>query len=118
MVVALCLSLGMHWALLQSLAWTGMLISWSQEVSLVEAVKNTFDGGHPCPLCKAVETGSKETPKSAPFKAFKLDAVLAGVPCLVAPAGVFFEHPEWKGCPAAGMNDERLRPPRSGPGQV
>lgn len=115
----LMVSIGLPWMFLQSVAWLGMAVTFTVEKgSLAEGLSATFDGGHPCVLCKAVETGSKETPESAPFKAFKLEAVLAGVPRLVAPAGVFFEHPEWRGCLAAGMDDERLRPPRSGPGRV
>lgn len=114
-VAALCLSLGVHWALLQSLAWTGMLLSWSQEVSLVEAVKNTFDGEHPCPLCKAVESGQQQAPKSAPLQRIKLDAVLAFAVRLVPPSAVPLIHADWRAMPAEGHAETRLRPPRSGP---
>ncbi len=114
LVAALCLSLGIQWALLQSVAWTGMLISWSQEVSLVEAVKNTFDGEHPCPLCKAVESGRKETPKSASTKPVRLDAVLVSTVRLVAPVAQPFAHAAWRGVPADGHPGTRHRPPRGG----
>lgn len=113
-VVALCLSLGVHWALLQSLAWTGMLLSWSQEVSLVEAVKNTFDGEHPCPLCKAVESGQKELPKTAPIERVKLDAVLASAIRLVAPPVLPLVHADWRATPAEGHPETQHRPPRCG----
>jgi hypothetical protein len=113
-VATLCLSLGVHWALLQSLAWTGMLLSWSQEVSLVEAVKNTFDGEHPCPLCKAVESGQKQTPKSVPLQRIKFDAVLAAAIRLVPPPAVPLIHAEWRAMSAEGHFETRLRPPRGG----
>ena len=53
----LVLSLGLHWALLQTVAWTGMLITYSKTDSLREAASKTFDGKHPCPLCKMVQAG-------------------------------------------------------------
>lgn len=56
----LVLTLGLHWALLQSVAWTGMIISYSQDNSLREAVSMTFDGQHPCRLCKAIQQGRTE----------------------------------------------------------
>lgn len=53
-MVALCLSIGTHWAALQSVAWATMLIHNSQRASLAEAFAKTFDGQHPCNLCKGV----------------------------------------------------------------
>ncbi len=57
-VMAVCLSVGLHWAALQSAAWVGMAVSYSIEKgSLSEGLSDTFDGEHPCPLCRAVEKG-------------------------------------------------------------
>jgi hypothetical protein len=64
-VSILVFALGLHWALLQSVAWTGMLISYSRNASLRSAVTRTFDGEHPCPLCKAVKKGRAEEKKQA-----------------------------------------------------
>jgi hypothetical protein len=50
-VSALVVTLGAHWALLQTVAWVGMIITYSQETTLAEAVEMTFDGEHPCRLC-------------------------------------------------------------------
>jgi hypothetical protein len=55
--VALILSIGAHWALLQSIAWIGMTVSYSQGASIATALEKTFDGKHPCPLCKLVKKG-------------------------------------------------------------
>lgn len=49
--------------LLQTAAWTGMLIARSQEGSVASAVDTTFDGKHPCRLCSAINTGQKEEKK-------------------------------------------------------
>ncbi len=57
------MSLGMHWALLQTVAWTGMVISYSQRGPLQEAISMTFDGKHPCALCKAIQKGRADEQK-------------------------------------------------------
>ena len=62
-VLVLVLTLGLHWALLQTVAWTGMIIAYSQEDSLSTAISKTFDGQHPCPMCKAIKQGRAEEKK-------------------------------------------------------
>jgi hypothetical protein len=52
--------LGLHWALLQAVAWTGMIVSYSHNASLAEAVSKTFDGAHPCCLCQTIKQGRAE----------------------------------------------------------
>jgi len=54
LVVALACSVGLHWAVFQSIAWLGMLASYSQELPIAQAVARTFDGKHPCSLCKEI----------------------------------------------------------------
>ncbi len=55
----LALTLGLHWTVLQSVAWMSMLVSYSTESSFGEAVVKTFDGKHPCQLCVAVDEGKQ-----------------------------------------------------------
>lgn len=62
--VALVLSIGMHWNFLQVVAWGGMLVKYAQEGSLKSAIEKTFDGEHPCCLCKAIKQGQDEERKS------------------------------------------------------
>ncbi len=64
MVLALVLVTGLHWAALQTVAWTTMLAANLSNESFSEAVSNTFDGRHPCPLCKAISAGKKSEKKS------------------------------------------------------
>ena len=59
MVLSLCAAVGLHWAALQSVAWVGMLINYSRAGSLTSAVEKTFDGTHPCPLCKAINKAAQ-----------------------------------------------------------
>ncbi|HRH97062.1 MAG TPA: hypothetical protein PLB55_14065 [Prosthecobacter sp.] len=88
-VLLVCLSLGMHWALLQGIAWTGMLITFAREGAMIEAVEKTFDGQHACALCLKVKEGresNREQPQQAGQSLKKLDAVLVAVVKLIAPA--------------------------------
>jgi len=70
---------GGHWAVLQGVAWTQMLWSYSKDAgSISEGLKKTFSGKYPCPLCKKVEEGRKQEnkqPATTPA-ATKLDVVL------------------------------------------
>ena len=61
LVLTLSLSLGAHWALLQPVAWVGMVITYSRDASLAEAVSKTFDGQHPCALCKVIQEGRQDS---------------------------------------------------------
>lgn len=51
------ISLGFQWTLLQSVAWTVMLLDRSTQMDWVQAIETTFDGHHPCALCKVVRQG-------------------------------------------------------------
>jgi hypothetical protein len=62
-VFALVSTLSAHWALLQSVAWTGMLAGNLQSGSIREAMAKTFDGEHPCCLCKAIASAKKSEQK-------------------------------------------------------
>jgi hypothetical protein len=63
-VLVLVLSLGLHWALLQSVAWTTMLAANLSCENFSTAISNTFDGQHPCCLCKTIAAGKKSENKS------------------------------------------------------
>ena len=58
-ILALLASVGGHWALLQSVAWTRMIIERTQEDSFATAVKTTLDGEHPCGMCKRITEGKQ-----------------------------------------------------------
>ncbi len=64
-VFALVLTTGAHWVALQTVAWTTMLANNLQSESFSEAVAKTFDGAHPCCLCKAIAAAKKSEKKSA-----------------------------------------------------
>jgi hypothetical protein len=69
--------LGGHWMLLQSMAWVGMVIDFARTEPLPVAVAKTFDGGHPCDLCKSVSKGRGEEQQREELKlVVKFEAVL------------------------------------------
>lgn len=78
-VLALTFSVGAHWALLQSVAWLGMAVVYVKVAPLKEALSKTFDGQHPCKICKFVREGQQSSQKSEhPPADIRLDLVLDG----------------------------------------
>ena len=81
-VVALMISIGAHWALLQSAAWVGMAVAYTVDRgSLVEGLSDTFSGERPCPLCKAVANGlaAEQAPEDAPAPPAKHKELILGL---------------------------------------
>src|SRR5450755_1043075 len=77
-VATLCAAICLHWIVLQSVAWTSMVVKYSQRSSLYQAVEKTLDGNHPCSLCHAVQKGKSSEKKSdlRPFSS-KFDLIAA-----------------------------------------
>jgi hypothetical protein len=63
-IALLVLTTGTHWIALQAVAWTTMLAANLTTSSFREAVSDTFDGEHPCCLCKTVAAGKKAQKES------------------------------------------------------
>jgi hypothetical protein len=69
---------GGHWFALQSVAWAAMLVANLRTTPVAQAVTNTFDGQHPCPLCKAIAAGKKsETKSELTIPSMKLEFLLS-----------------------------------------
>lgn len=79
---------GGHWAVLQTVAWAGMLADYSRQTgSVLAGMERTFDGQHPCALCDEIAVAkhrdkSGPQPASAPaadqkFKPGKSEGMLA-----------------------------------------
>ncbi len=71
LALVLSLTIGSHWVLLQSVAWVGMIVRYVQETTLTDAVRKTFDGDHPCSLCKRIAKGKQAEKKSEFTPKFK-----------------------------------------------
>ena len=63
LAVALLTATNSQWLVLQSVAWAGMIVSYSQKAPLKVALMHTFDGKHPCCLCKAIAAANKSEKK-------------------------------------------------------
>ena len=57
LAVALLGATGTHWVMLQSVAWATMLADHARTEPLPIAIEKTFDGRHPCALCKQIARG-------------------------------------------------------------
>lgn len=94
--VALVLSIGLHWPLLQSVAWLNMIVCLSKEQGFQQAVATTFSGKRPCKLCKFVDAGQKaekKQTKEVTSKKFDLFAVTASVFLFAEPNVERFPEP-------------------------
>ncbi|MBG89968.1 MAG: hypothetical protein CMO80_24140 [Verrucomicrobiales bacterium] len=83
----MALTIGLHWVVLQSLAWAGMVASYSQESSITIALKRTFSGLEPCSICDLVEQGrDSESEPDSMLKTHKLTLInqFASTPSLVS----------------------------------
>ena len=110
-VFALVSTLSAHWALLQTVAWTTMLAGNLQSGSLRAAMTKTFDGQHPCCLCKAIANAKKTEQKDqATSPDLKLDLLLAQENLvLIAPSRLeLFPH---KNLSAESVSSKPLTPP-------
>jgi hypothetical protein len=112
----MCLSLGLQWAVIQGIAWTSMLVSYSQSDGFFQAVSKTFDGQHPCPLCEAVEEGGRKTSgkdaEGAKPSLKKFEAVVADTLRIVPPAAGRLTYPNLIQKAEAGNHPPPEGPPR------
>ena len=90
---ALIIAVGGHWAVLQSVAWVSMAVTYSQTDTLEVALKKTFSGQHPCKLCIAVKEGQQEEQNQSVLKVeTKLDFVCLQAIAYIHPALPFTLH--------------------------
>ena len=94
--VALVLSIGLHWPLLQSVAWLNMIVSYSKQDGFEKAISKTFDGKHPCNLCKMVSTGKKAEKKQTKELALKkVDLFVRGTQVALFAHSISIPHPDF-----------------------
>jgi len=106
-ILAVALSLGLHWALLQSVAWAGMFASYARQTTLSEAFTKTFDGKNPCRICKLVREGQQsEKAKESVLPLVKVESL----PC----AEVFVLIPPVP-LPSPSVSDEAALPRAESP---
>ena len=114
-VAALACSIGLHWGFLQSVAWVSMVVSYSQDAPFEEAVVKTFDGKHPCALCKEIAQGKRSEKKSEAPAAGKKFEFSYSVAAFVFVAPSDYWEVCWPGDSAASL---ALAPPVPPPRQL
>jgi hypothetical protein len=116
-VAALACSLGLHWGLLQSVAWVRMVLSYSQVSPLTEAVSKTFDGKHPCSICKGIAQSrqSEKKPESFPT-AKKFEFSYSATAFLFAAPSEYWEAGRPEAAGATLARTPPVPPPRQLPG--
>lgn len=108
LIVALVTTIGGHWALLQTVAWTTMLADNLQRDSFTDAVSKTFDGEHPCKMCKDISAG-KKAEKQSEFSSMakKLEFVSSPARYVFAGSENFYLLPD----SGTGASERSHRPP-------
>ena len=71
LIVAMFFAIGGHWLVLQTVPWGGMIVDYSRAAGLTAAVEKTFDGQHPCGMCKSITETRKSEKKGDSFVVIK-----------------------------------------------
>jgi hypothetical protein len=114
--LALVLSIGLQWVLVQAVAWTGMVVHYAEGGDIAAALEQTFDGEHPCQYCLLIERemhGDLDDDSKQESKAKKLELALPEVERFIwsVPAEVLKWRP-WAAEPVRVMIEADDPPPR------
>jgi hypothetical protein len=111
---AICVAIGGHWLALQSIAWATMVVNYSQHCSLGQAIVETFDGKHPCGLCKEINKAKNtEKRQDAQPSADKADLICTIRRVVLLPPFSPFNYPEFASSLICGSEQPLSPPPRA-----
>lgn len=119
LTLALATAVNLHLPAMQVVAWTGMIVDYSRGNSLSEAVAMTFDGDHPCRMCKEIrkqQTPSAEEEIQTAQQSSRLVAVLGSVPAWVHALVPLAAPAELRPLPVGLRPVPETPPPRSAHG--
>ena len=111
---------GGQWGVAQSVAWIGMLRdSVRQSGSFAQAISQTFDGQHPCELCKQIAF-AKASEKRAPDPSQPEKGAKAGKNAPLLELGLFVLRPavagvSWIQMKSSAWSARAERPPTPPP---
>ena len=113
-IVALVLTTGLHWAALQTVAWSAMLASHLRSQSMTESMVQTFDGLHPCCLCKAIAAAKQAEKKdAATAPVLKFEFPIYGETVIPTPPARFAQMQSGNSFAAFLSSKPPLPPPRN-----
>jgi hypothetical protein len=112
--LVICYSIGGHWIGLQSIAWASMVVNYSQQCSIAKAIERTFDGEHPCDLCKHIskarDTEKKQDSRSLNAKA---DLICTTRRVVLLPPFSYFDYPDLISSVGSSLDRTPYPPPRA-----
>ncbi len=76
MLTAWLLATGSHWDLVQTFAWGRMIATYSQSMSLAQAVKLTFTPDNLCGVCESVSEAKQHQDTALPSDAKSAGEIL------------------------------------------
>ena len=83
-VALLSFSLGLHWLVLQSVAWVHCGLDFENESPIAQVIQKTFDDRNACCLCKAfAQSQQAEDEKKGDSNFIKIQAVMHNCTTLV-----------------------------------
>lgn len=89
-----------------------MLVTYSAGDGLGSAILKTFDGKHPCKLCKLVSEGRKAEKKDAKQTSLKkIDSILVKAPAIHFEAEPFLAHAPFRAVALARSQSPPCPPP-------
>jgi hypothetical protein len=114
LIAAMFCAAGGHWMVLQSVAWGGMFVDYARMTGVVAAMQTTFDGQHPCGLCKEIQKrrGTEQKPDTQVIVQ-KLELFFVSAPAFVIP-----ERKVWMQIVADDGAQARLEEPLVPPPRV
>jgi hypothetical protein len=113
-IFALCCAIGLQWLALQSIAWTAMIVDYSKNASLCHAIAKTFDGAHPCSLCRVVnKANSTEKKSDLQVLTPKIDMICVWQPASSLRPFIRFEYTTGEFCSFQIGQSPPVPPPRS-----
>jgi hypothetical protein len=114
LIVAMFCAIGGHWLVLQTVAWGGMVVEYSRAGGLTAAVEKTFDGRHPCDMCKTIaKTRQSEKKQEARVVVTKLDVFHQPAVEWFAPVAAWWEQPVVDSASGLRAEPPSVPPPRN-----
>jgi hypothetical protein len=114
MIFAVLSATGTHWLALQSVAWTAMLAENLHSNSWEQAVERTFDGKHPCCLCKQIAAAKQSEKKSdVQVEVKRLDYSYTNSQLVFCPPSEFYEISARDKTAASLAREPSVPPPKA-----
>jgi len=114
-MVAVFQLIGGHWAILQTTAWVGMVVEYSATFGVQAGLTKTFDGQHPCELCRSIAHHTGAEKKQAASIEFGKYSSIAQASATILYPPMRFWYQQLSECLVSGVSRPPLIPPPRDP---